>query len=259
MTLVQLQQQANGTRTLVLNDPDRRNAMSLEMADQFRAVIDRLREDPDKRLLVLTGAGRAFSAGGDLVMLREKAKRSESRNRADMLAFYDAFLCMLSLPIPIIAAVNGHAIGAGACLAMACDYRVVVTPAKIGFTFTRLGLHPGMGATCLLPRIAGFAGAQDLLLSGRVVSATEAEELGLVNQRVTPDALTATVEAYGAELRAAGPLATAGLLATLRPQPTALQQALDREASQQAKDYASPDFQEGIAAALAGRRAEFGP
>ncbi|MEM8679055.1 MAG: enoyl-CoA hydratase, partial [Planctomycetota bacterium] len=103
------------------------------------------------------------------------------------------------------------------------------------------------------------AGAQDLLLSGRVVSATAAETLGLVNPRVTPDALTATVEAYGAELRAAGPLATAGLLATLRPQPTTLQQALEREASQQAKDYASLDFQEGIAAALAGRRAEFGP
>ena len=107
-------------------------------------------------------------------MLKNKAALDAETNRQAMLQFYRAFLSILELPVPTIAAVNGHAIGAGFCLALACELRVASADAKLGLTFTRLGLHPGMGATCFLPRIAGFAVANDLLISGRVLEAGEA-------------------------------------------------------------------------------------
>lgn len=116
--------------------------------------------------MVLTGEGRAFSAGGDLAWLRERASSDPRDNVDTMLAFYDRFLCLRSLPVPIIAAINGPAVGAGLCLTLACDLRVAARSAKLGFTFVHLGLHPGMGCTHFLPKIAGPQTAARLLLSG---------------------------------------------------------------------------------------------
>lgn len=257
MSLVETSFDSEGLCLLTLNDPDHRNAMSLEMADAFRAAVETLRGNAAKRIVVLTGAGSAFSAGGDLRMLRKKADLTKSKNVAEMLAFYDAFLGLLTLDVPVIAAINGHAIGAGACVAMACDYRIVSETAKIGFTFVRLGLHPGMGATYTLPRIAGAAVASDLLLSGRVVAAAEAGRLGLVHRVVADDQVLRAAEDYAAELQRGGPQALSGLLTTLRPDPDALRVALEREAQQQAENYASAEFLEGIAASLERRLPRF--
>ena len=191
MSLVDLQLTPRGVATLTLNDPRRRNAMGAEMARSFAQRIGELQSHSGLRSVILTGAGSAFAAGGDLEMLREKAAAAPEANRVAMLEFYDAFLGILKLPVPIIAAINGSAIGAGFCLALACEVRVASTEAKLGLTFTRLGLHPGMGATCLLPRIAGWAVASDLLISGRVVNAAEARTMGLVNDIVAPELLMA--------------------------------------------------------------------
>lgn len=257
MDRVLLQVSPPGIATLTLNDPDRRNAMGLDMASAFSERIDELRQRTELRAVIITGAGSAFAAGGDLEMLRDKARLDGETNRQQMRQFYRDFLCILDLPVPIVAAVNGHAIGAGFCLALACEARVIATNAKLGLTFSRLGLHPGMGATCFLPRIAGMAVASDLLISGRVIDTAEAHSMGLANQVVAAAEVVTTSHRLAESFLASGPQAVAGLLATLRPTPEQLDRVLQREASEQSRNYASVEFLEGVAAAIEKRRPRF--
>ncbi len=205
----------------------------------------------------MCGAGDAFAAGGDLQMLQAKAKLDPDTNYQQMLEFYHSFLCIQTLAVPTIAAVAGHAIGAGLCLAMACDFRIISKQAKLGFTFTKLALHPGMGASLFVPRVAGTGVALDLLVSGRVFSAEEAKQLGLT-QRVVERAevMPAAVE-LAESLLLTGPAAVAGLLQTLRPSPAELQTALEREAREQSRGYARAEFLEGITATIEKRQPEF--
>ena len=174
-----------------------------------------------------------------------------------MLDFYQSFLCMLNLPVPIIAAVNGHAIGAGFALALACDARVISTTAKLGLNFSRLGLHPGMGATLFLPRLAPRGVASDLLIAGRIIDAEAALQYGLANliieaNEVLPEA-TRLAESY----RSSAPDAVSGLLSTIRPAANEIQATLEREAAEQARNFTGPEFQEGMAAAVEKRRPNF--
>jgi enoyl-CoA hydratase/carnithine racemase len=250
MALVNVELSDRGVATLTLNDPGRRNAMGLAMAAAFQSAVGELTEKPELRAVIITGAGAAFAAGGDLQMLREKAGLSQNENRQRMLEFYDAFLGIQQLPVPVIAAVNGHAIGAGLCLALACEARVIAETSKLGLTFTKLGLHPGMGATLFLPRLAGFGIAQDLLISGRIFSAEEAMQWRLAQQVVPATDVVATAEAMARSYLESGPEAVAGLLATLRPSPAALRQALEHEASMQAINYAGAEFLHRVESAL---------
>src|SRR5262249_6680395 len=146
--------------TLVLNDPERRNAMSEALGEAFAARVAALAADAALRAVVLTGAGDAFSAGGDLAMIQARADQGAAGGRAArrpirdaMRAFYQLFLAVRDLPCPAIAALNGSAIGAGLCVALACDVRIASAEARLGLNFTALGLHPGMGATWTLPRL----------------------------------------------------------------------------------------------------------
>lgn len=255
--LVAVQLSPRGVATLTLNDSQRRNAMGRDMASAFAERIGELRQRAGLRAVIITGAGSAFAAGGDLEMLRKKAALDRETNRSEMLDFYRAFLGILDLPVPVVAAVNGHAIGAGFCLALACEARVVSTDAKLGLTFTRLGLHPGMGATYFLPRIAGLAVANDLLISGRVVDAAEAHAMGLVNYVVPADEVEARAHQMAESFLSSGPEAVVGLLRTLRPSSEQLEAALEREASEQSRNYAANEFLEGIAAALEKRAPRF--
>ncbi|MFP2933915.1 enoyl-CoA hydratase/isomerase family protein [Pyxidicoccus sp. 3LG] len=153
--------------TLTLNDTARRNVMTPELGDALRARVEALRQRPDVRAVVLTGAGGAFSAGGDLKMLERLRKSSFEYARTFMLDFYARYLSVLDLPMPTVAAVDGPAIGAGLCVALACDLCVVGEDAKLALNFVQLGLHPGMGATYFVPRRAGAQAAAELLLTGR--------------------------------------------------------------------------------------------
>ncbi len=253
MPLVQLEVTPAGIATLILKDPDRRNAMGLEMAALFKAQVDRIRADVGMRALIITGAGTAFSAGGDLQMLIAKPTKSFQQNRLEMLDYYHSFLGIAELSIPTIAAVNGHAMGAGLGLALACDVRVLSESAKLGLNFTRLGLHPGMGTTFFLPRLVGHAKALDLLTSGRTLTAGDALQWGLVSQIVPATDILETAQSLASAYLQCGPIALAGLLKTLRPTASDLQQALVRESEEQSKNYASAEFAEGLAAALAKR------
>jgi len=258
MSLVNFDSPKKAVGVITLNDPESLNAMSLKMATEFKSLVETLKaENKSFRALIITGAGRAFSAGGDLEMLLAKTKLSGEENRLRMLEFYQSFLCIRDLGIPLIAALNGHAIGAGLCLASGCDIRVASNKAKLGFTFSRLGLHPGMGATWFVPQLLGPARAGELLLTGRVIEAEEAYRIGMVSRLTKPeDTVTAALE-LAEEIGQCGPEATSQLLESLRtPQPT-IDQALQREALCQSINYASEEFLDGVQAVKEKKTAKF--
>ena len=224
--------------------------MSEAMAARFASVIANLKQDTETRVVILTGAGSVFSGGGHLDMLFEKTKLSLDANRKEMEQFYDSFLCLRELPVPIVAAINGHAIGAGLCIALACDVRIASNDAKLGLNFVHLGLHPGMGATYFLPRIVGPAKAAELLYAGKILTAAESAAIGMVNQAVPAEELKSAVEKLAAQVAAAGPQAVRNLKASLQSSmDRSLKECLLREASAQAEDYVGPQFLEGITAA----------
>ena len=258
MALVLCDSLENGVVKITLNDPDNLNAMGEQMAAEFVAVINSLKSRVDSiRAVILTGAGRAFSAGGHLEMLEKKRTLTGEQNRLLMHQFYRSFLSILELRTPIIAALNGPAIGAGLCLATACDIRIAADTAKLGFTFSRLGLHPGMGATYFLPRVLGFARASELLLTGRVVVASEALRLGLVSQVVLVNDVMSTALSIAQEIGLCGPEAIRQLLENLRVPGKTLDESLEREALAQSINYAGKEFAEGLAATREKRAARF--
>lgn len=249
-------------KILTLNSPKSLNAMTVALGDAFHNAILSLRDLPpnELRAVVLTGEGRAFSAGGDLSFLEDRRVASPTSNALTMRAFYERFLSVRSLPVPVIACINGPAIGAGLCLAMGTDIRVTHDAAKLGFTFVGLGLHPGMGCTHTIAANAGGQAAARMLLTADVVSGAEAAKVGFVSASL-PDADAARAEALGLSRRVAAqsPLAVRATVATLRRAANAgLDAALAREADAQAQSYASADYSEGLAALRGKRSPVFG-
>ena len=169
-----------GVKVVTLNDPDRRNAMGAQMAEELRRTV--AQSDGDgTRALVITGAGTAFCAGADLPELFGDRDRPVARTHAALQEYYRAFLDVAALRCPTIAAVNGPAVGAGLNLAMACDIRVAGRDATFGATFTRIGLHPGGGATWFLVRAMGASRALHTLLLGTTLDADQAVRWGLAD------------------------------------------------------------------------------
>ena len=246
-----------GTIVVTLNDENNLNAMSEEMAAEFAEVACKLSAMKGIRSIILTGAGKAFSAGGHLAMLERKRTLTGEQNRLEMHRFYRSFLGILDLKVPLIAALNGAAIGAGLCLACACDIRVASDDAKLGFTFLKLGLHPGMGATYLVPRIVGQSRASELLLTGRVISSSEALAIGLVSAVVSKNSVLERALEIAREIKSCGPEASAQLLESMRGDLALLRQALEREALCQSINYASAEFAEGISAVKEKRQPRF--
>ena len=201
-----LVEREEGVVTLTLNRPDVRNAMTTELTDAFTDAVASLRGDPDVRCVVVTGAGKAFCAGGDLSWVQPGPNADIPSIRAKMRAFYPRFLVIRSLDVPTIAAVNGAAIGAGLCVAMACDIRIASRDAKLSTAFLRLGMHPGMAATYLLTRLVGTARAAELFFTARTIDGTEAEHLGLVNRAVPADRLQEEALGLAREIAANAPI-----------------------------------------------------
>jgi enoyl-CoA hydratase len=165
-------------RLIRLNDPDRRNAMSLALGAQLREAVAGCSAG-GVRVVVVTGAGSAFCAGADLPELFGDPERPLPETTAVLHEYYRAFLDLYDLPIPTIAAVNGPAVGAGLNVALACDLRIAGASATFGATFARIGLHPGGGCTWFLVRELGYPRALEILLQGRTLDATEATGTGL--------------------------------------------------------------------------------
>jgi enoyl-CoA hydratase len=243
---------------LVLMRPAARNAMSEAMGAEIRRAVDELNADAAARVVLVRGEGEAFSAGGDLSMLAARASLPEVENRLAMRTFYSNFLSVRALRVPTLAVISGPAIGAGLCFAMACDLRIAATGVKLAASFVRLGLHPGMGATYLLPRLIGPAAANELLLTGRAIDAEEALRLGLVSQVHPRDALDVAARALATQIAAAAPLAVVATKATLAAAiDRELDSALDREAAAQAVDFGTDDLREALLAAAERRPPRF--
>lgn len=250
-----------GVATITLNDPDRRNAMSVAMGEALHDAFTDLARDEDLRVAVLTGAPPAFCAGGDLGMLEEHARRTRDEGydaTADMRRFYGRFLSVRELPVPVIAAVNGHAIGAGLCVAMACDLLIVTEEAKVGLNFAQLGLHPGMAASWLLPRLVGRQRAADLLYTGRLISGAEARDIGLALDVLPTDEVLDHALERARRIAAASPVVVRQLKRSLTATwEHTLEEQLDVEAAAQAVNYGTVDLAEGLAAVREKRPSAF--
>ncbi len=234
-----------GVATLILNQPERRNAMGREMAREFPEAIAELAADEQLQVVVLTGAGQAFCAGGDLDDLFDQTTWAPETVRRYMGEFYRAFLSIVDLPVPTIAAINGPAIGAGLAVALGCDMRYAAQGAKLGTTYINIGLFPGMGATHLLPYHVGHALAAELLLTGRLLPAEEAASIGLVNRAVPAGELLPTAYGVAREIAGKSPSAVRAMKSILRRRMAdGLEQALDLEALAQTISFSSAEMKE---------------
>ncbi len=250
---VQLERRDDGVAILTLDDPDRRNAMTDAMGDALAQRCTELTEDQDVRVVVLTGTPPAFSGGGDLAMLEDLSSRTRETGfdaTDTMQAFYRRFLAIRDVPVPVIAAINGHAVGAGLCVALACDLRLVAVDAKVGLNFAKLGLHPGMGGTWFLPRLLGAQQAAAWLYTGELTDGATAASQGLALEATAADEVVPKAVDLATRIASSAPGTVRQLKRTLAAvEHQDLDAALAAEAAAQAVSYGSDDLVEGLAAA----------
>ena len=176
----------NAIATITLNRPEKLNAFAGTMREDLLGALQRAEADAACRVVVITGAGRAFCAGGDVEFMRELQKRRDAEAFAKLLDAAAAMVTQIvEMPKPVIASINGVAAGAGCNLALACDYRIASEHAKLGETFVRIGLHPDWGGTWLLPRMVGRSRAFELMATGRMIDAREALSIGMIDRIAT--------------------------------------------------------------------------
>ena len=249
LTHLRLERPSEGVALLVLDNPDLRNAMSDEMTGSWVAAIDELAADRSVRAVVVTGEGSAFCSGGNTGWIAGEPDATVDQLRSRMIAFYRSWLSIRRLEVPTIAAVNGASIGAGLCLALACDIRYAAAGAKLGVPFVKLGMHAGMAGTYLLPNVVGAAHARDLLLTGRVVEADEALRLGLVSRVIEREGFLDEVLEVAAGIAATAPIASRlTKLALVDGGHQDVESCLQWEAMAQPITLATADLQEGIRA-----------
>ena len=248
----------DGVVVVTLAQPERRNAMSEQMTAAWPGLMAVLREDPDVRAVVVTGAGRAFCSGGDIGWIGGEPDAQVADLRRRMLAFYDGWLSVRALEVPTIAAINGAAVGAGAALALACDLRYAAASARFSVPFAALGLHPGMLTTWMLPEVVGVAAARDLLLTGRMIDAEEMHRLGLVSSVAGDDGFLDGVRHAAHAIAAGAPIATRlTKVALARGGHADYEAAREWEGLAQSVTLATTDLLEGLAAAREKRPPRF--
>ena len=245
--------------TITFNRPDNRNSMTPEVLDGFVEAISKVKEDASLRCVVFTGKGRCFSAGADFnSQIQRKDGARPLRPAEQSYEMYKPFLSVLDLDIPTIAALNGHAIGGGFGLSLVCDMRVANRKSKYGANFTRLGLHPGMAISYLMPRLIGVPKAVELLLTGRIFTGDEAEQIGLMNYVVDGEEVMAKAMELATQVAEAAPVAVRwtkrSIYRSLEWNP---KEAAYLEAFAQAETVNTQDAKEGISALLEKRKPEF--
>ena len=251
-----LREAADGVLTLTLNRPDALNSFNVEMKEALLAALKDAARDKSVRVVVLTGAGRAFSAGQDL-------KERQALGVADLgtelrTRYIPIVLAMRRMEKPIIGAINGVAAGAGISVALACDIRIAADTASFIEVFARVGLVPDTGSSWFLPRLVGYAKAAEMAFTTDPVDAATAERIGLVNKVVPADQLMAETNAMASKLAQAAPLAL-GLAkrALNRAMESGLEDQLEYEAQLQSVAGRSRDHVEGVAAFVEKRPARF--
>jgi len=242
----------NSIATLTLNRPEKLNAFTGTMREDLLEALRICEHTPEVRVVVITGAGRAFCAGGDMESMSGLQKNKDVASFRKLLdAGRDVVLQIVSMEKPVIASVNGVAAGAGCNLALACDYRIASDQAKLGETFVRIGLHPDWGGTWLLPRLVGRGRAMELMMSGRMIGAAEALVIGMVDRIVPAADLAAETTALARSIADAPPLAIAAIKRALNAsERNDLRAQLELEAEHQLRCFQSRESADRIAAFL---------
>jgi 2-(1,2-epoxy-1,2-dihydrophenyl)acetyl-CoA isomerase len=256
---VLLETSANGVAHLIMNRPEKLNALNGDLATALNQTFDRIGKDGNIRVVVISGAGRAFCAGGDLEIIGKGRKARDMKQLEPILrAGCGAVFRMRMIPQPVIAAVNGPAAGAGMNIALAADIRIAAEEAVFGQNFAKVGLFPDYGGTYFLPQLVGPSKAAELFYTGEMIDAGTAFKLGLVN-RIVPAAQLALEAANFAARLAAGPvIAMRAVKQTLfGSEKDALNRALEAEVQHQMRCFASDDCLEGIQAFMEKRPPKF--
>jgi methylglutaconyl-CoA hydratase len=239
--------------TVTFNRPDKRNAITTQMIAELQDVLDSI-EKTQTRVVILTGSGKAFSAGIDLDMLRNIAKQSPGENQEDSRRIAKMFRKIWSFSRPMIAAVNGHALAGGCGIATLCDFTLAVPEAKFGYTEVKIGFLPAI-VSVFLTRQIGEKRARDLLLTGRLIEASEAREMGLVNELVAPEILMTRANELAETILAASPSSiTRAKHLLVSAAAAGVDADLERAVLESARVRCTPDFKEGLAAFLEKRK-----
>jgi len=244
-----------GVGYLTLNRPEVRNAINQEMIDEMLDALGRIEKDAEIRVLIVTGAGKAFQAGADIAELKQMKP-------LDLLRWNEGIVRINArlekLPQPVIAAVNGAAMGGGLELALACTFRVVAESAKLGLPEVKLGIIPGTGGTQRLPRLIGKGRAAEMILTGDAIDAAEAYRIGLAN-RIAPDGETLKfAEELAARIMANAPVAVEMAKDSLEiGKDLPLEPAVQYSQKNCVTCFSTQDMQEGMSAFLEKRKPKF--
>jgi len=255
-----LYEMKDGIATLTLNRPERLNALGDTLREDLQDAVTRASEDPDVRVMIVTGAGKGFCSGGDVKAMSERKASGAGRPLMEKVApgRDRTVLALRDAPKPIIAAVNGAAAGAGFNLALCCDIRLASTAAKFSQAFVKRGLHPDWGGTYFLPRIVGTAKACELIFTGAIIDADEALKLGIVSAVHPPEELMPAALALARRIADGPPiairLAKRGIYHNLECD---LRQALEYETFAQNVCFDTEDATEGIRAFVEKRAPSF--
>lgn len=257
---IQLEMREDGVAVVTLNRPSALNALSVALGNEFLGAMGEARER-GARAIVLTGAGRAFCAGGDLREMQQIAQqegRVEAFFEAPLNLLHDCIRAIRKTPLPIIAAVNGHASGAGCNLALACDLVLAGESARFNEAFIKIGLTPDCGGTFILPRLVGWKRAAEMLMTGDVIEARQAAEIGMINRVVADEELMPEAITLAARL-ASAPTAAIGRIKQMLDESAAnnYDAQLELEHKAQILSGQSVDFKEGVAAFMEKRPPKF--
>ncbi|MGD9973896.1 MAG: enoyl-CoA hydratase/isomerase family protein [Desulfatirhabdiaceae bacterium] len=245
----------NGMAILTLNRPDVRNAISQQMIDELLDVLSRIDKDEHIRMVIITGAGKAFMAGADIAELKQMTPMDILRWNEGVVRINAG---LEKLRQPVIAAINGAAMGGGMELAISCTFRIMAASAKMGLPEVKLGIIPGTGGTQRLPRLIGKGRAAELLLTGDIIDAAEALRIGLVNQVVADGDVMAAAENLAARIMVNAPIAVEMAKDALEiGKDLPLEQAVQYSQKNCMTCFSTRDMQEGMSAFLEKRKPSF--
>ena len=250
---------ADRIATITLNRPERMNAFTWEMVDAWAEALTEAQQDDSVSVIIVTGAGKAFCSGGDIQGMGERKERTPLQRKSELAGHVHRIpLALESVDKPVIAAMNGAAAGAGLDLALQCDLRYAAESARLGETYVRVGLVPGAGGTWFLPRLVGTAKALELFWTGELISAQEAERIGMINKALPDAELLAFVRGVADKIARAPQLSVRFIKrAVYQGQRIDLRTSLDLISSHYAVVASSADHKEAVQAYLEKRKPNF--
>jgi len=259
MEWIRSERAAEGVKLVTLNRPDKLNAFFGMMREELLEALEQAAGSESVRTIVITGEGRGFCAGGDVEYMKSLRERNDVNSFRRLLDAGAAIVTRIrSMSTPVIAAINGIAAGAGCSLALACDYRIASDRAKFSQSFVRIGVHPDWGGTWLLPRIIGRSRAIEMMMTGRIVTADEAERIGLVDRVVPAADLMDRAMELATEIAAGPPIPIRDIKRALSAAGhQSLAQQLQMETEHQIRAFQSKDAEEGMTAFFEKRTPSF--